>query len=418
LAGQRVAPDSDKVRYRLNDESQSTVAYSQKTILIGTSLGDNPVPRHFAALARELTNACYRVALLVHGPDNDRTYVDPRISVLRWPSPRPTGLADALFLDRLLREHRPCCVISNFGAINTMTVLGALHRVPVRVIWHHTLSKQNLLDAQKSSWVVRLQMLRAKMIWRLATHLVGNSNAMKQDLVDVFGLPASRCRVFWNCMEDPMVSGEALLVAGTESRSRFVCIGRFAHSKGQDIVVRALAAVVPRVPNVSVEFIGDGQGQERCKKLTAELGVARHCSFLGRLPHAEVLRKMASARATIVPSRAEAFGLVCIESLAVGVPVIGSRTGGIAEIIRDQVDGLLFPPEDHAELARQMIQVINDEQFYRQMAAEGRRRFLENFEISKTVAAQARWLVDITASSNGNGDPSGALSSRLLKEAH
>lgn len=389
---------------------------SQKTILIGTSLGDNPVPRHFAALARELTNAGYRVALLVHGPDDDRSYVDPRIPVLRWPSPRPTGLSDALFFNRLLREYRPCCAISNFGSNNLMTMLGALHRVPVRVMWHHTLSAQTLLDSQRGSWTICLQNLRAKIVWRWATHLAANSNAMKQDLVEVFGLPISRCRVFWNCLEDPMARGGPF--AGPESNCHFVCVGRFAHSKGQDVVVRAVAAVAPHFPDVRVEFIGEGKRRETCAKLAAALGVAKHCSFSGRLPHRDVLRQMAVARATVVPSWAEAFGLVCIESMAVGVPVIGSRTGGIAEVVRDGIDGLLFPPGDDVALTRQMIELINNDRLHRQMAAECRQRFLEKFEISKAVVAQARWLDSIIARSNGSGAQSEVRYLPPFKEAN
>lgn len=201
-----------------------------------------------------------------------------------------------------------------------------------------------------------------------------------------------------------MSRDNALAAADTESECHFVCVGRFAHSKGQDIVVRAVAAVLPHLPDVRVEFIGDGKGQEDCRKLAAELGVAQQCSFSGRLLHTEVLRKMASMRATLVPSRAEAFGLVCIESLALGVPVIGSRTGGIAEVIRDGVDGLLFPPDDHAALARQMMEIIHNKRMHLQMAANGRRRFLENFEIAKAVAAQAKWLGAVIASSAGSGN--------------
>lgn len=205
-----------------------------------------------------------------------------------------------------------------------------------------------------------------------------------------------------------MARGGPLPVAGPESKCNFVCVGRFAHSKGQDIVVRAVAAVAPHFPDVRVEFIGDGKRREACEKLAAELGVAKQCSFSGRLPHRDVLKKMAAARATIVPSRAEAFGLVCIESLAVGVPVIGSRTGGIAEVIREGVDGLLFPPEDHAALARQMIEIVNNDRLHRQMAADCRQRFLEHFEISKAVAAQAHWLDAIIDSSDRSQAPSGA----------
>ena len=180
-----------------------------------------------------------------------------------------------------------------------------------------------------------------------------------------------------------------------------MCVGRFSPSKGQDIAIRALKVVVERFPDARVLFIGHGAEQARCERLASELGIAAQCSFLGPLPHREVLKHLASAHATVVASWSEAFGLVNIESMAVGVPVIGSRTGGIAEIVRDGVDGLLFPPGDHDALATRMIQLIENVSLRRQMAASARLRFLEHFESSRAVQTQARWIIEqITHAAN------------------
>jgi len=78
----------------------------------------------------------------------------------------------------------------------------------------------------------------------------------------------------------------------------------------------------------------------------------------------------------------------------VGVPVIGSNTGGIAEIVRDGVDGFLFPPGDHDALAARMITLLEDESLRAQMAASARRRFLEHFESTRAVKEQVRWIIE------------------------
>jgi glycosyltransferase involved in cell wall biosynthesis len=178
------------------------------------------------------------------------------------------------------------------------------------------------------------------------------------------------------------------------SPRRFVCVGRFALSKGQDILLKAMAEVIRQCPDITLEFVGDGASRASCQELAGQLGVARNCVFTGLLPHPKVLSRMADAWATVVPSRNEAFGLVNIESMAVGVPVIGSNTGGIAEIVREDVDGLLFPPGDHQALAKHMIELMENADLRARMAANARRRFLDHFESSQAVQTQARWIIE------------------------
>ena len=374
----------------------SSRAGTTKTILIGTSLRDLPVQRHFAALGRELVTSSYQVALLVHGPVDKAVDVDPRVSVLSWPSPRPTRLADMLFFDRLVRRLRPCCLISNFGARAIMMTLGGLRRVPVRIHWHHTLSSQIETDWTGSRLRLHLLRLRSRIPFSFVTHVIANSNAARQDLIDTFGVSAQKCQVFWNSLEDPLSqSGLASTPkASSPDSCLFVCAGRFAASKGQDVLLKAMVQVVSRHPAARVEFIGDGATRVSYEEMARELGLGERCRFLGALPHPEVLSRMAGARAVVVPSQKEAFGLVNIESMSVGVPVIGSNTGGIAEIVRDGVDGFLFPPGDHDALATRMIALLENEPLRAQMAASARRRFVEQFESARAVKIQARWIIE------------------------
>jgi glycosyltransferase involved in cell wall biosynthesis len=381
-----------------------------KTILIGTSLRDLPVQRHFAALGRELVTLGYRVALIVHGSVDKAIYADPRVSVLSWPSPRPTHLADMLFFDRLVRRLRPSCVISNFGAMAIMMTVGGLRRVPVRIHWHHTLSSQIEADWTGSRLRLRLLRLRARIPFHFVTQAVANSDAARQDLIRNFGVPAQKCQVFWNSLEDPLSqSALASMPKASSPDSRlFVCAGRFAASKGQDVLLKAMARVVSRHPDVTVEFIGDGSTKISCEEMARELGLGDRCRFLGLLPHPEVLSRMAGAWAVVVPSQKEAFGLVNIESMSVGVPVIGSNTGGIAEIVRDGVDGFLFPPGDHDALATRMIALLENEPLRAQMAASARLRFLEHFESAHAVKIQARWIIEQVRNAVDGSSHSGA----------
>jgi glycosyltransferase involved in cell wall biosynthesis len=141
-----------------------------------------------------------------------------------------------------------------------------------------------------------------------------------------------------------------------------------------------------------VEFVGKGPLEAGLRQLAVQLGVAERCHFSGAIPHAQVLGRMASATATIVPSRIEAFGLVYIESMAVGTPVVASRVGGIPEIVRDGVDGLLAPPDDPGALASCIKAILSNPQLRQQMSVNARQRFLSTFEQTRIVKEQADWL--------------------------
>ena len=96
------------------------------------------------------------------------------------------------------------------------------------------------------------------------------------------------------------------------------------------------------------------------------------CDFVGARSRPQLLPRMAAAAAVIVPSRAEALGLVNIEAMAVGVPVVASRVGGVAEVVGDGVGGILVLPETRTRLHR-----------------TARKRFLGEFDRTRVVGAQA-----------------------------
>ena len=294
----------------------------------------------------KLAERGHKVVILVHPPRPLLENHDANPSVYCWPSSRPNRLRDAHFLYSLIRKFRPDCLIANFAAINIMMLVGWLLNVPYRLAWEHTLSTQRAMDSGpgwKLYWLRFLQ-FRRRYVYKAATHNVVNSVATAEDVQRVFGVPSHKCRIFYYSVEDPLESLDLSRIV--KRKSLLVCAGRLHPSKGQDILIRAVALLRHSIPDIRVEFVGDGPSRNSHLKLVHELGVDDHCTFLGNVPHKEVLMKMAEATATVTPSRSEAFGLVNVESLAVSTPVIASSVGGIVEIIRDNVDGFLSPPND------------------------------------------------------------------------
>lgn len=362
---------------------------------IATSWGDNPVSRHFLALATELAERGHRVIILVDGQKQVAHNQKTSLSVHTWPSRRPVKFRDAWFFYWLARKYRPDCLIANFGAENIMLLVGLLMRVPCRIAWYHTLSAAIDNDTELSRWRVNLQRLRKRGVYKAATHLVANSGAAREDVQRVFHVSERKCRVFYNSLADPLE--DLGIPQGAERQNRLICVGRLYPTKGQDVMIRAIALLGRIFTDTSVEFIGDGPCKSFYMQLARDLGVEDKCSFRGAVNHYDVLTAMTSSIATIVPSRSEAFGLVNIESMAVGTPVIASGVGGIVEIIRDGVDGFLVPPDDPGALAEKLKTLLSNAELRRKMGDNAREHFLKDFEQGKIVSQQVEWLESIAA---------------------
>jgi glycosyltransferase involved in cell wall biosynthesis len=361
---------------------------------IATSARDVSAPRHFKVLASELASRRHNVIVLVDERRVDVESADTNPAVLTWPSRRPTHLKDARFLRRLLVQHRPSCVIANFGSTNLMLLVSAFERVPYRVCWYHTLSEQVDIDAGRSPTALRLLRFRRRLVYRAATQIVPVSYAADRDVRRTFGVPPEKITVFHNAIADPLSNG-VRPGAGLGSR-HVLCVGRMYPTKGQDVLIRALARLQSAVPDWRVKFVGDGPSRPAFENLARAVGVADRCEFLGQQPSARVMELMAGAEATVVPSLIDNCPMVVIESLAVGTPVIASAVGGITEMVTDGSDGLLVPPRDDEALAGALRRTLCEPELAAEMRLNARARFLSQFEQRSRISVQVDWLESMT----------------------
>jgi glycosyltransferase involved in cell wall biosynthesis len=347
---------------------------------------------HFRALADELLHLGHSVVVLTDGKRFKGRKRVGNLEVYSWQSKRPTTIKDALFLIQLIREYHPDCIIGNFGSVNVMMLIGWFMRVKTRLAWYHTLASAIDLDSSLSRWVRTLLRFRKRFVYRIATHIIANSEASSADVQAVFHVPSRKIMVFPNSLVDPLAEAQSILQL-QRNANKFVCVGRLSPSKGQDVLLKAAALLSSLTPlEFYVEFLGDGPSRPELERIAHGLGMETRCIFRGSVSHDEVLRTMASAVATVVPSRSEAFGVVNIESLAVGTPVIASSVGGIPEIVRDKIDGFLFLHNDSKKLAEKLHLLLSKSNLRAAMRRNARERFLDCFERQKVVGQQAAWL--------------------------
>jgi glycosyltransferase involved in cell wall biosynthesis len=139
---------------------------------------------------------------------------------------------------------------------------------------------------------------------------------------------------------------------------RFVYLGRLAPEKGLEVLLRAFAPLVARVPDALLRIVGSGPREGALKAEAARLGVDSTVEFVGQANRAQVDAELERAWALVAPSLwAEPFGIVALEALARGVPVIATEGGGFDETVNVPLTGVLVPPGDDRALADALLAV-------------------------------------------------------------
>lgn len=131
---------------------------------------------------------------------------------------------------------------------------------------------------------------------------------------------------------------------------RVVCIALLNANKQVDMLLRAFATSFGGDPEVVLEIGGDGPERPRLEALARALGIEDRVRFLGLIPREQVREVLQRGHLFVLTSRRETFGLVCVEAMACGLPVVATRSGGPEEIVTPDV-GWLVDPEDPAPLA-------------------------------------------------------------------
>ena len=173
-------------------------------------------------------------------------------------------------------------------------------------------------------------------------------------------------------------------------------IGRFDPQKGQETFLRAASIVLKKVPKVHFVMAGEETRGEsgyldQLRQLVQTEGIGENVQFL---PFTERVPELLSAfDITVMPSFSETYGYLAIESMAMGVPVVGTNAGGLPEIIEDQKTGILVAPRDHESLAEALISLLSNPRRYRSMAQEGRRRAEKSFDYVDGVRLFEKSLV-------------------------
>ncbi|UCG16729.1 MAG: glycosyltransferase family 4 protein [Phycisphaerales bacterium] len=149
---------------------------------------------------------------------------------------------------------------------------------------------------------------------------------------------------------------------------------------GPEVLMRSIPRVLARMPSARFELVGDGPLLGSCRDLARSLHVENAITWYDRQPHETVPDLIARWDLSAMPSVCESFGLAALESLAMEVPVVASRVGGLPETVRDGQSGLLVPVGDSDALAGAIVALLTDGPRCRAMGATGRRMVIRQYD--------------------------------------
>jgi D-inositol-3-phosphate glycosyltransferase len=184
-----------------------------------------------------------------------------------------------------------------------------------------------------------------------------------------------------------MAAARAALDLPPPPHRLLLLVGRIEPLKGIDTLIRAVALLAERRPAwrdslTALVVGGGGEGdraawnaeQRRLDTLRRELGVADEVRFLGARPQEQLPLLYGAADIVTMPSHYESFGMVALEGMACGRPVVATAAGGPALIVEDGVSGLLTPPGDAPALAEHLERLLVDDALRAEMGAAARRQ--------------------------------------------
>lgn len=205
------------------------------------------------------------------------------------------------------------------------------------------------------------------------------SSDTAQKLAQVQGVPPANIRkLAWPLNPDFLKMADnpvALSLPKNFPEGRVILsVGRWAASeryKGVDDLIRAVAQLQTKFPRLCLAAVGDGDDLQRLEKIARDLGVSESIRFLTNLSREEIAACYARSEIFALPSTGEGFGLVFLEAMAFGKPLIGTAHGGITDIIENRVNGLLVPAGDLKSLVDALAELLENESLRMELGRRG-----------------------------------------------
>jgi glycosyltransferase involved in cell wall biosynthesis len=301
-----------------------------------------------------------------------------------WPRPDATALATLAGVLGRIPDDAVVLLDGLVASTAPAVLVGLAGRLRLVVLVHMPLGHRPTPDAAAETRT------RERTVLSVAAAVVTTSWWCQRRLLELYSLPADRVHVA------PPAVDAAELATGTPTGETLLCVAAVTFDKGHDLLLAALTTI----PDLSWHCVcvgsldRDPAVAECVQRRAPDDGLGDRVSFPGPRTGADLDRSYAAADLVVLASRAETYGMVIIEALARGLPVISTEVGGVPEALGHGADGirpgLLVPPEDPAALGAALRAWLGDAELRERLrrAARERRGSLPGWSTTTSVLAR------------------------------
>jgi phosphatidylinositol alpha-mannosyltransferase len=260
-----------------------------------------------------------------------------------------------------LRSFRPEVVHAHEPLTPSAAMFATFRaRVPVVATFHAHAERSGLLTATAPA---------LRPLWRRLRVRIAVSEAAARFVQNRFG---DGLRIIPNGCDTELFAG-AEPAEDLPPGRRVLWVGRLDPQKGFGVAVRAFAELAAEVPDVVFVVAGDGRDRNAVASVAPD--VRARVVMLGTVPHDHLPRYHAAADAFVAPALGqESFGVVLVEAMAAGLPIVATDISGYREVVRPDVEGLLVPTDDPPAVAAALRRVLTDRELADRLGHAGRAR--------------------------------------------
>lgn len=269
-------------------------------------------------------------------------------------------------------------------------VMSPLRRLPLVVHYHGPWSAESKASGQRSQAILWTKQQLEARLYQRSDRFIALSTAFADVLRDEHRVPPERIRVIPPGVDTarfrPQARDDARVRLGwTDERTVVLAVRRLVQRVGIDVLLDAWRLMVELHPHFVLVVVGDGPLRSALEGRARALGISESVRFVGRVADDALVDWYALADLSVVPSTSlEGFGLVVLESLACGVPVVATRVGGLPEALSGLDSSLIVDPRDAAQLARRIRDALTATRNV--PTGEECRRYAETFSWDATAA--------------------------------
>jgi len=277
---------------------------------------------------------------------------------------------------QLAHEFGPPDVLHIHDWLTVPAGVAAKHllRVPLVMTFHSTeASRSSNSPSTESAMVEGLEW------WGSfeAARIIAVSGWMKSEVLTRLKTPEDKVEQIPNAVEPLKFEGPVDAMAARarwnvgEGQKMITAVGRLTPQKGFDDLIRAYPAIRRAVPESRLVIVGDGHMRTELESIADQEHVREVTTFTGFISDGELVEALRSSDVVVVPSRFEPFGIIALEAMAAGVPLVVSRVGGLKEIVDDSMDGIEVEPNNPSAIAEATIRILSDKELASRLAARG-----------------------------------------------